>query len=334
MIADCPPVLAPGQSRAFKAVFEGAQACLKDTFGMTLTELPVKEKITVSQKRAAQRANEASQGSASASSKSYVLTSTLPPSLRTPLILPPPRMPSVGAEAGYVGLYTFIVSIIYLCQGSRISEGKLERYLKKCNADNYAPGGEKTEKVLKRMEKEGYIVKIKEREVGGEETVDWVVGPRGKVEIGEGGVAALVKGVYGKRDVEVEELEDKLEKSLGAGTFKRRVKRRGVSVEGETSEQEQSSHPTAEDDSPAARGSTRTRQRGENVVRERGRATQGRQSTRHSRGVLVDAEAEDDESRDEDEGDEAGEGEDEDMEEEEEEEEDDEEDEEGDEEDD
>ena len=196
---------------------------------MTLTELPVKDKVTVSQKRAAQR----SQGNAT--SKAYVLTTTLPRPLRAPEIIVPPKAPSASAEGGYIGLTTFVVSVIYLSQGQRVSEGKLERHLKRCNADDYLLG-EKTDKVLKRMEKEGYIVKIREREAGGEETVDWVVGPRGKVEVGERGVASLVKGVYGKRDAEMDELEDRLEKSLGTGTFKRRKKAPAPEAEEEEAE--------------------------------------------------------------------------------------------------
>ena len=268
---------------------------------MTLTELPIKEKITVSQKRAAQRANGASQGGGSSSSKAYILTSTLASSLRTPIILPPSKVPSIGAEAGYIGFYTFIVSIIYLCQGSRISEGKLERYLKKCNADNYAPGGEKTEKVLKRMERDGYIVKIKEREVGGEETIDWVVGPRGKVEIGERGAAAAVKGVYGKRVIEMEELEEKLEKSLEAGTFKRRVKRRGGSASDDEAEGQGGRLDAAEEEAVRPRrGDARARQRNGNMAEEsEERAPQRRRSTRGSGGGFVEAEAQVDGEEDE-----------------------------------
>ena len=200
---------------------------------MTLTELPLKEKVTITQKRAAQRATGTSQGlsSASASSKAYVLTSTLPSSLRAPSILAPTKAPSTAAEASYVGLYTFIISVIYLHQSHRCAEGKLESILKKVNADNYVLGGEKTEKVLKRMERENYIVKIREREAGGEETVDWVVGPRGKVEVGEKGVAGLVKGVFGKKGQEMEELESKLERSLGEGTFKKKSNGRLEGVE-------------------------------------------------------------------------------------------------------
>jgi hypothetical protein len=198
---------------------------------MTLTELPIKEKITISQKRQAQRANGNSQGAA-ASSKAYILTSTLPSALRKHDIIPPTKIPSAGAEAAYTALYTFIIGVIYLSQGARCSESKLEKALDKVNAGDYVLG-EKTDKILKRLEKEGYIVKVKEREAGGEETIEWVVGPRGKVEVGESGVAGLVLGVYGKKDAEVEDLEQRLEKSLGKGTFRKKGGRRRADDEEE-----------------------------------------------------------------------------------------------------
>lgn len=284
-------------------------------FGMTMTELPNKEKVTIAQKRAAQRTNGNSQGN-SASSKAYVLTSTLPSAYRTPIILHPPKVPSVGAESGYIGLYSFIVSVIYLSDGSRISEGKLERYLKRCNADNYVLNGEKTENVLKKMEKQNYIVKIKEREPGGEEIIDYVVGPRGKVEVGEKGAAALVKTVYGKRDIEMEELEDKLEKSLGAGTFKRKTKKQGGDVdrdgeewnpnEGEERERDAGAEAEAENEVEGSR----TRQVNGASRRGNGRGgvahtPQTRRPGRRSSGFVDDeAEGEEDELEDE-----AGEGE-------------------------
>lgn len=83
------------------------------------------------------------------------------------------------------------------------------------NADNYVLNGEKTEKVLKRMEKEGYVNKVRERDGGGEETVDYILGSRGKVEVGERGVAGLVRKVYDKKDAEAEELDRRLVRSLG-----------------------------------------------------------------------------------------------------------------------
>lgn len=44
-------VIAPNAGRQFKTIFSEAQQQLYKVFGMTLTELPQKEKITISQKR-------------------------------------------------------------------------------------------------------------------------------------------------------------------------------------------------------------------------------------------------------------------------------------------
>lgn len=203
--------MAPNTGRQFKHVFTEAQEQLRSVFGMELTELPVKEKVTVSQKRAAQRSG--TQGSSN--SNAYILTSTLPARYRKYSVLQPPQIPSTGAEASYVGLTTFVLALIYLSTSQTISESRLEKHLRRMNADNYVLAGEKTEKVLKRMERENYIVKVRERDGGGEESVDYVIGPRGKVEVGERGVAGLVRGVYGKKDAEADELERRLVRSLG-----------------------------------------------------------------------------------------------------------------------
>lgn len=204
-------VMAPTTGRQFKHVFSDAQDQLRSVFGMEMTELPQKEKVTVSQKRAAQRSGIQS----SSTTKSYILTSTLPTRYRQPSILRPPQIPTTPAEAAYTGLVTFILALIYLSPSKAISESRLEKHLKRMNADNYVLHGEKTEKVLKRIEKEGYVIKYRERDGGGEETVDYGLGARGKVEVGERGVAGLVRKVYGKRDAEAEELDRRLVRSLG-----------------------------------------------------------------------------------------------------------------------
>ncbi|KAI4240933.1 MAG: hypothetical protein L6R42_011408, partial [Xanthoria sp. 1 TBL-2021] len=208
-------VMAPHTGRQFKSIFEEANHQLRSTFGCQMTELPQKEKITISQKRAAQRSQ--TQNTLSSSTKSYILTSTIPPALRTPTILPPASVPTSASESAYTGLYTFILSLIYLSPGGTIPESRLEKHLKRMNADNYVLSGEKTEKVLKRMEKDGYIVKVRERDGGGEESVDFVVGPRGKAEVGEIGIAGCVRKVFGKVGMEREELERRLVRSLGEG---------------------------------------------------------------------------------------------------------------------
>lgn len=80
-------------------------------------------------------------------------------------------------------------------------------------------GSEKTEKLFKRMEREGYVVKIKESiGAGGEEEVSWTVGPRGKMEIGDAGVKGLTSAVYGELDEAAQdELDRKIARSLGIG---------------------------------------------------------------------------------------------------------------------
>jgi melanoma-associated antigen len=125
-------------------------------------------------------------------------------------MLPPPQAPTTHLESSYIGLYTFLISVISLSGGS-IAEAKLERYLKRTNADQYTPV-DKTEKLLHRLCKEGYLMRIKESS-GGEEVVEYMVGPRGKVEVGSRGVAGLVKGVYG--DSAMEDLDARVNRSMG-----------------------------------------------------------------------------------------------------------------------
>jgi DNA-binding PadR family transcriptional regulator len=78
---------------------------------------------------------------------------------------------------------------------------------------------DRTEKLVKRMERDGYIVKVKESTGTGDDDVYWVVGPRGKVEVGENGVRGLAKTVFGAMETEEEEeeLERKIARSLGLG---------------------------------------------------------------------------------------------------------------------
>jgi melanoma-associated antigen len=145
-------------------------------------------------------------------SGSYILCSILPPAFRTPRIFSPSLAPSAEAEAVYTAFYSLIVACIYL-SGGELSDQKLKRHLCRLNADRNV-WHDKTELVLKRMEKHGYIVRRVERPpVGqdGESTVTWHIGTRAKEEIGLGGVIGMVKEVYGE---ETEGLDKKLKSSL------------------------------------------------------------------------------------------------------------------------
>ena len=199
-------VLSQG-SRAFKSVFDAAQLVLRSTFGMELVELPAKEKVTLKDKRAAQKSQ--SQANANASSKQWILCSVLPQEYRDLDIIGPARAPTAEAEGAYTGLYSFIVSTITL-SGGQLPQARLGRILQRMNADQNVPIAS-TEDLLKKMEKQGYIVKITEQQ-GGEDVTDYIVGPRGKTEVGSDGVAGLVRRVYGQSAPE--DIEQRLARSL------------------------------------------------------------------------------------------------------------------------
>ncbi|KAK5937069.1 hypothetical protein PMZ80_010609 [Knufia obscura] len=155
------------------------------------------------------------------SAQSWILVSTLPTAYKTrPELLVPSRAPDQGVESAYVALYTIIVSLLYLhtpsggggdsakqvSQGKEsedatepISDAKLHRYLSRLSLSEWTPmgvEGANVEKLLARMMREGYVERRRDNS-GGEEVVEWVVGPRGKREVGRMGVAGLVRGVYG-----------------------------------------------------------------------------------------------------------------------------------------
>lgn len=190
-----------GGRTSFAKVFAGAQAVLRDTFGMELEELPSKEKVGLKDRRTQATQTKSAAAAASSSSKSWILVSKLPASLKTdPSLSRPTLAPNAEVEASYTALYTFILSIIYLNNGV-VADQRLDRYLKRVNADTYTPVGNK-EKLLQRMMKEGYIDKRRDTS-SGEEIIEWVPGPRGKVEVGVQGVVGLVRTVYGYGVVEL-----------------------------------------------------------------------------------------------------------------------------------
>ncbi|KAF2824610.1 MAGE-domain-containing protein [Ophiobolus disseminans] len=191
-------------TRLFKDVFSRANAELKDVFGMELVELPKAERVTVRQKRAANASE--SQGK---SSNLWVLQTTLPDQYRLPDIIGPSRpLPDdeLNKEDSYVGLYTMTIALITIA-GGKIPEGKLDRALRRMNADQSTPMGSK-DKTLALMAKDGYIVAVKE-----DEAVDYIIGPRGKVEVGHNGFANLVRMLYGEEQ-DQEELEKRIERTL------------------------------------------------------------------------------------------------------------------------
>lgn len=197
------PQLALGSanSRQFKEIFSMAQNDLRHIFGMEMVELPVREKTKLAARRNAQNADKAPN-----SSNSYILTSVLPPQFMVPEIV---QLRGEG-EKSYTGLVTFITALIYL-NGRALPAVKLDRYMRTLNANEYTPCGA-LDTVLQRMQKHGYIIRIKDN-TGEETQYEYHLGPRAKVEIGEDGIKSLIKTVYG--DEEVEDLDVKFKRNIG-----------------------------------------------------------------------------------------------------------------------
>ncbi|KAI1749309.1 MAGE protein [Xylaria castorea] len=195
------------QARSFRRVFDAAQEQLQKVFGMEMAELPVREKRTLKDK---QKAVKRGASQASASSRQYILISSLPHEYRTRPVIGPSRIPSTAEEAAYVAFYTIIVSIITLSSGE-LSDMKLRRYLTRLNASHNLPM-DKTDHVLQKLIRQGYLDKIVERVEGDEDAITWCVGPRGKVEVSPHSIAQVVSEVWGDLP---DDFDKKLEKSLG-----------------------------------------------------------------------------------------------------------------------
>ncbi|KNG79937.1 hypothetical protein ANOM_011686 [Aspergillus nomiae NRRL 13137] len=223
-------VLGEQGARQFKVVFEAAQKVLREKFGMQMVELPVRERVTIHDRRAAQKVERPS-----STNKSWIVGSTLPAAYRRPEILPPTKAPW---ESTYTGLYSFIIAVIMLNGGS-LPEQKLDRYLARTNADTYTPI-DRTDRLLVRMCRDGYLVRMREMD-GGEEVIEYMVGPRGKMEVGAEGVAGLR-----------EDFEGRLARSLGMKLPEPR----------EEEEEEEQQDGDAEEEGPRER-QTRSRRRAE-----------------------------------------------------------------------
>jgi hypothetical protein len=107
--------------------------------------------------------------------------------------------------------------------------------LKQLNADENTPL-DKTSTILSTMIKQGYIVRTVEKS-GDEETIDWRVGPRGKVEISNKGIQGFVQEIYG--DDAPDDLEARLQRSLKMEVKKVKKSNGAAEVEAEEESEEE-----------------------------------------------------------------------------------------------
>ncbi|PHH51355.1 hypothetical protein CFIMG_005487RA [Ceratocystis fimbriata CBS 114723] len=189
--------------RAWKKSFDLAQQKLADTFGMELRQLPAREKLTMEEKR---KASASASTTAAKASDSYILISILPTPLRIPSLVTPSLAPTSDSEATYAGFYTLVVTLILL-HGGEMTDPKLRRYLARMNADTHL-GMHRTNDVLSRMERHGYLTKKIDKDAftgaDDERNTSYLVGPRAKIELAPENVAQFVRAVYGEVTPEIE----------------------------------------------------------------------------------------------------------------------------------
>lgn len=191
-------------------------------------------------------------GGHSANSNAYMLVSTLPEQYRAAKIIGPSKVQSAEDEAAYTGFYTLIVSIITL-NGGELSHPKLKQYLRMLNAETNVHNSNKTDEVLAKLQRQGYIVKMSDKDArqnGEEDSSTWYVGPRGKKEVPPEAIAGVVRAVYGE---DSDELEAKLRASL-------RIRERVVPAddEDEAAEQDDGANGTPVNGAGSRRRSRRT----------------------------------------------------------------------------
>ncbi|KAJ5053732.1 uncharacterized protein L3040_000023 [Drepanopeziza brunnea f. sp. 'multigermtubi'] len=235
---------------AFKRIFDAAQKDLRLKFGMEMVQMTSKEKITMKEKRAASKAKATSKAP-----DSYILTTILPSEYRIPDIMPASNIESEEKEASYIGICTTIVSLIALSPNDCLPDHKLLSYLQRLNLDVNTGFG-KTEVLLAKMAKDGYIYRTIEKTVD-EEQIDWRVAARGKAEIGNNGIQGLVREVYGEEAPT--DLDKKLQRSLGM-EVKKLDENRDNGIE-EEQPQEEEEEEEEENEAPDPRPSRRRSER-------------------------------------------------------------------------
>lgn len=103
-----------------------------------------------------------------------------------------------------------IISLIIL-NGGELSDTKLRRYLARLNAGQNLPM-DKTDNVLQKIVRQGYVDKVVEKHDGDDDAVTWCIGPRGRVEVPPESIAAVVTEVWGELP---NDFNEKLQRSLG-----------------------------------------------------------------------------------------------------------------------
>jgi len=194
-------------SRAFQVVFDKAQERLEDIFGMSLAELPSKEKKSFGTGGSRKPVGNKDKPS----TKSYVLKNVLPQEYRVSDIISWEK----NNEEDIMGLLTVILSLIHV-NGRVLSDDQLAHYFRRL----YLVDNDKfdLEKLLSTFVKQGYLDKQKtnrsdQSQNSEKEPLEYRWGPRAKIEMPESNLVEFIRALFG-RDAP-SDLDKQIERSSG-----------------------------------------------------------------------------------------------------------------------
>lgn len=170
-----------GHKRCFKQVFDRAQLVLRRTFGMEMVELPARDRARhmslTQQRRQAQTqvSQVAKPAAASASTKAWILRSTLPAKYKEIA-----NRCFVEHESHYGAVVGLVLVAVVMSDNQTMSESRLEGLFGRLEWSPETPSGPIVD-VLQKMHKQGYIERIKDAD-STDGDYNLFLGPRGKLE--------------------------------------------------------------------------------------------------------------------------------------------------------
>lgn len=186
--------------RYFPQVFDRTQERLRNTFGMELIELPVKDRtrnMTMTQQRklAHTHASASHVLASSKAGKSWILRNILPPNLKQIS-----QRQHIELERNYNAVAMIICIIVVMSDNQCSSESRLISALERLGWSPKCPAGPLDE-VITKMTKQGYIDRLKDdQSMDGTFTLH--IGPRGKLETlhNRDELKRLLMQIYGSND--------------------------------------------------------------------------------------------------------------------------------------
>ncbi|CAG8628873.1 5161_t:CDS:2 [Paraglomus brasilianum] len=198
--------------KAYNQVMAAADTRLRDVFGMTIAELPTKERRNVIGSTAARRAAANKDRPTTTYVKSYMLKNVIPQEHRRSELI------NWRNDEPAMGLLMVILSLI-LVNGRVLTDDQLNHYFRRLYlTENHHEVFDNIGEVVNTFVKQGYLDKVKLASADTSRSSDkdhyeYYCGPRAKVEIKESNMIGFIQRIFG--DVSLEKLSKQIERASG-----------------------------------------------------------------------------------------------------------------------